>query len=109
MAALGTWGSPASGAQNTSSLLQGPGILLVAVPSADSPIISVPYFAGTNLVLVAGNTMSGASYILESTPSLSAPITWTPVLTNISTGSTMTNELPVTPDEPQQFFRYQGQ
>jgi autotransporter-associated beta strand protein len=60
---------------------------------------------GTNLLLQVG-TVLGATYVLESTPSVSPTIVWTPIATNTGTGGTLTNTVPVEPGTPQLFFRY---
>ena len=61
---------------------------------------------GGNLSLQV-DTVLGATYVLESAPSLSLPMVWTPLATNIGNGGPLTNTLPQEPGTPQRFFRYQ--
>jgi hypothetical protein len=49
------------------------------------------------------NSASGVDYVLESTPSLTTPIVWTPVSTNSGNGSVLT--INATPNAAQQFYR----
>ena len=60
---------------------------------------------GGNLSLQV-DTVLGATYVLESAPSLSLPMVWTPLATNIGNGGPLTNTLPQEPGTPQRFFRY---
>lgn len=62
-----------------------------------------------NLSLQVSNTLAGAKYILQSTPNLNPPVTWTPVTTNVSTGGSLTNTLPLGQSNSNQFFRYLAQ
>jgi hypothetical protein len=68
------------------------------------PITIVP--VGTNLLLQV-STVLGATYVLESTPSVSPTVVWTPLSTNLGTGGPLTNTVPMEPGTPQRFFRYQ--
>ena len=63
---------------------------------------------GTSMVLQAA-TVEGANYVLETTTSLTPPVVWTPLSTNAGTGSKITNTVPVSKSNPQQFFRYVAQ
>ncbi len=83
--------------------------LVVGPASVTGPVIQSPALAGTNLVFSTDNTLLGRNYVLLSSPSLQPPVTWTPVSTNAGTGSPITNQVPVNPVLPQQFFRYQVQ
>ena len=85
--------------------IAGGGTGSVVVTTNDSPAIKVSTGSG-QLVMQATNTVNGALYILESTPSL-APASWTPVSTNIGTGGPLTNQVTLLPGATNQFFRYQ--
>jgi len=78
------------------------GIDLLPVP------VVVPVFSnGSNLVLQV-NTVSNASYVLESALNLQPPVVWAPVTTNAGTGSMITNLVPLNSTHAQQFFRYEA-
>jgi hypothetical protein len=70
------------------------------------PVIAPLPMTGTNLSLRV-STVSGFNYVLESAPSLSLPLVWTPVSTNPGTGGTITNLVPIDAGTPQRFYRYQ--
>jgi hypothetical protein len=80
---------------------------LAPLPPAATTISST--VNGTNLVLTYGSTGGGHTYILESATNLNSPVTWTPIVTNPGTGGTITNIVPLNPNKPQQFLRYQAQ
>ncbi len=67
------------------------------------PVLISPRINGSDLTLVI-ETHSGVSYILQSTPSLVNPV-WTPVSTNLGTGLSLTNHLPIN-HGGNEFFRY---
>jgi hypothetical protein len=66
---------------------------------------SVIQVSGTNLTFQINPTTPGASYTLQSTPSLTPPITWTDVQTVIGDGTSLIFTNPITPDAPDLFFR----
>lgn len=76
--------------------------------AAPQPTIQPVYQDGSGNLVVRTATVSGSSYVLEATPSLQSPITWTPVLTNAGTGGVLTNLVPTT-TPASQFFRYRVQ
>ena len=78
-----------------------------SVAAPPQPEVSVAAI-GTNLSLQV-STVVGPSYVLESTPSLSPTIVWTPISTNLGTGGILTKTVPIVPGTPKSFFRYQLQ
>jgi hypothetical protein len=83
--------------------------LSTSTPPPASPTIQPVYRDGSGNLVVRTTTVSGWNYVLESTPALSSPIIWTPVLTNAGTGGVLTNLVPVNPATQKQFFRYRLQ
>ena len=79
------------------------GIIRVVAPQA--PLIFQPVLSGTNL-LISLQGQSGVTYILQSTPSLVAPMTWTGISTNIGADAILTISVPVDPNSGQNFFRF---
>ncbi len=67
------------------------------------PVLISPRINGSDLMLVI-ETHSGVSYVLESSPTLVNPV-WTPISTNIGTGLSLTNQLPINRGG-NEFFRY---
>jgi autotransporter-associated beta strand protein len=65
--------------------------------------------SGTNLMVNVPASQIGFNYVLQTTPTLSSPITWTPILTNAGTGGTLYFTNAITPGHPQQFFRISAQ
>lgn len=84
------------------SLLNTSGILSVA--TITPPTILPPGYDGTNL-LVQITSETGVTYVLEATPSLDAPATWTGVATNAGTGNVLSFPVPVDLGQPQHYFR----
>ena len=82
--------------------------IATVAPPAPQPTIQPVFVNGNNLVLRT-LTVAGRNYVLESTPSLTTPITWTPVLTNTGNGAVITNAVPMNPANPRGFFRYHVQ
>jgi autotransporter-associated beta strand protein len=80
------------GAATSSALMQ----KVIVVPIA---------LSGNSLVLQYGNSIVGTNYVLVSSPSLTPPITWTPVLTNAGTGGTLIFTVPFS-SGTNQFFGY---
>jgi autotransporter-associated beta strand protein len=89
--------------------LLGSGTIRVGSYTAPSPTITSPSVTGANFVLQVTASQSGFSYVLEATPSLTAPITWTSIQTNAGTGGTLTFTNLINGSTPQQFFRIQVQ
>jgi hypothetical protein len=85
--------------------IAGGGTGSVVVTTNNSPAIMVST-GGGQLIMHATNTVNGALYILESSPSL-APASWTPVSTNTGNGGPLTNQVTLLPNATNQFFRYQ--
>jgi autotransporter-associated beta strand protein len=79
------------------------GTIRVAPPTP--PLILPVSLVGTNLQ-ISIPTELGVSYILQSAPALVQPISWAPVSTNSGTGNTLTQQVPVDPATPQQYFRF---
>jgi len=86
------------------SLLASSGVIKVAANTAPTPTITAPAVSGTNFTLQVASSSSGFNYVLEATPAL-APTTWTGVQTNAGTGGTLNFSIPITPGNPQRFFR----
>lgn len=80
------------------------GIIKVGSNFAPTPVITSPSVNGTNFTLQVTSSQSGFNYVLLATPAL-VPATWTPVETNSGTGGTLNFTVPITPDNPTQFFR----
>jgi fibronectin-binding autotransporter adhesin len=88
---------------NTSLLSSG--IISVAYTVPPTPTItSTTVASGTNFTLQVLSSASGFNYVLQATPSLTPPITWTPIITNAGTGGTLNFTNPI-PGNPKQFFR----
>lgn len=99
---LPTFGSPSYYWDTT--LLQSQGIIKVASNVAPTPTITAPTVTGTNFTLQVAASTSGFNYVLQATPVL-APATWTGIQTNAGTGGTLNFTVPITPGNPQGFFR----
>jgi len=80
------------------------GTIKVGSNVAPAPTITSPAVSGTNFTLQVASSQSGFNYVLQATPAL-VPATWTPVQTNSGTGGTLNFTVPITPDNPEQFFR----
>jgi hypothetical protein len=83
------------------------GTISVVNPLPPAPTIDPVHLDGGNLVISAP-TVSGAEYILQTTPGLEPPVTWTPVVTNNGTGGSITNLIPVNLATPKRFYRYEA-
>jgi fibronectin-binding autotransporter adhesin len=81
------------------------GIIKVASSSAPTPTITSPSVSGGNFILQVAASQSGFNYVLQATPALTLPITWTSVQTNAGTGGTLNFTNMITPGSPHQFFR----
>ena len=86
------------------SLLASSGVIKVAANTAPMPTITQPAVSGTNFTLQVTSSAVGFNYVLQATPSL-APAIWTGVQTNAGTGGTLNFSIPITPGNPQLFFR----
>ena len=86
------------------SLLASSGVIKVAANTAPMPTITQPAVSGTNFTLQVTSSAVGFNYVLQATPSL-APAIWTGVQTNVGTGGTLNFSIPITPGNPQLFFR----
>ncbi len=80
------------------------GTIRVASSSVPTPIITSPSVSGTNLTLQVAASQNGLNYVLQATPTL-APSAWTGIQTNAGTGGTLNFTVPITPGNPQAFFR----
>ncbi|MEI9960790.1 MAG: autotransporter-associated beta strand repeat-containing protein [Limisphaerales bacterium] len=78
------------------------GIITVGSTVAISPTILPPTRSGTNLVLQVAS-QAGYDYVLQATPQLNSPV-WTGVQTNAG-GGILTFTIPISPTNPQRFFR----
>ena len=74
---------------------------VVPVPWTNSVVQAV----GTNLTFQINPTTSGASYTLQSTPSLSPPVVWTNVQTVVGGGTPLIFTNPIASSATNQFFR----
>ena len=80
------------------------GTIKVASNTAPMPV-PTPHLNGTNFIVQVASSQLGFNYVLQATPALSTPITWTPISTNAGTGGTLNFTNPITSGNPQQFFR----
>ena len=76
----------------------------LSVIPVPAPEILPVQLDGTNLVLSL-ESADGVSYVLESSTTFQPPVSWTPMATNIGTGSLLEIPIPVNPGATQQFFR----
>ena len=76
---------------------------LAVVPVAAPLLTTLSLTNGTLNFQLA--TESGVTYVLEQTPSLTPPVTWTATDTNLGTGSVWLLNLPVNAPSVGQFFR----
>lgn len=90
------------------SLLSSQGILKVAANTAATPTITAPAVSGTNFSLLVTASQAGFNYVLQGTTTL-APAAWKGLQTNAGTGGTLNFLFPITPGNPQQFFRISAQ
>jgi autotransporter-associated beta strand protein len=84
---------------NTSLLSSGIIEVASSVPTITSPSVS-----GGNFTLQVAASQIGNNYVLQATPSLTAPITWTTIVTNAGTGGTLNFTNPIS-GNPKRFFR----
>jgi hypothetical protein len=76
---------------------------LAALPPPASPTIT-PSVVGTNLHLQIAS-QSGYYYVVQAATNLAPPTAWSNFSTNAGTGGTMNLSVPVSPSQPQRFFR----
>jgi fibronectin-binding autotransporter adhesin len=81
------------------------GIIKVASKTAPTPTITSPSVSSGNFILQVAASQSGFNYVLQATPSLNSPVTWTNIYTNAGTGGTLNFTNVITPGNSQQFFR----
>jgi len=81
------------------------GTIKVVGNTAPTPTITFPSVSGSNFTLQVASSANGFNYVLQATPALSTPITWTPISTNAGTGGTLIITNAITPGNPRQFFR----
>jgi hypothetical protein len=86
------------------SLLNTSGIIRVLTTVAPTPV-PIPSRSGTNFILQVAASQIGFNYVLQATPSLSAPVTWTSILTYAGTGGTLNFTNAITSGNPQRFYR----
>jgi hypothetical protein len=86
------------------SLLASQGVLKVAATTALNPTITAPIISGTNFSLQVTASQAGFNYVLQGTTTLAPPI-WKGLQTNAGTGGTLNYFFPLSPVNPQQFFR----
>jgi hypothetical protein len=77
-----------------------------AEPLTSPTILSMGLDGTHTNMMISVSTVAGYSYVLESAPGLESSIVWTPILTNTSTGGTITNLVPVTPTSLKRFYHY---
>lgn len=70
-----------------------------------NPQILPPVLDGANLLLSI-QTVSGVNYILQTTPSLEAPVIWTSLSTNSGTGGILSFPIPMNTEGGRSFFRF---
>jgi len=71
--------------------------------NATPPTVQSPAVSGGNFTATTASQV-GFDYVLQGSPSL-APATWSNLQTNAGTGGTLNFSVPVTPGDPQRFFR----
>ena len=82
----------------------------ITVTGPTNPVIQPVAFdgTGTNLLLQI-DTQTGYNYVLQNTTNLTPPVTWVSQFTNIGSGLTVTNAIPVSRSTPKRFYRYMVQ
>ncbi|NBX60762.1 MAG: hypothetical protein EBT62_09900, partial [Opitutaceae bacterium] len=65
---------------------------------------TAPIISGTNFSLQVTASQAGFNYVLQGTTTLAPPI-WKGLQTNAGTGGTLNYFFPLSPVNPQQFFR----
>lgn len=73
----------------------------------NTPIIQSPAVSGTNFTLKVASQV-GINYVVQGSPAL-VPATWTGLKTNAGTGGLLEFSIPITPGNPQRFFRIDAQ
>ena len=72
-----------------------------------APIMVSPALTGTDLTFKVAS-QAGLNYVLVASPTLSSE-TWTGIQTTPGTGGLLTFTIPITPGNPQQYFRIDAQ
>ena len=80
------------------------GTLRVTGGAPPAPTIGPVLISGTNLVVTVP-TISGASYVLQTTTNLTAPVNWQNESTNAGTGGNVQLNVPIESSKPQKFLR----
>jgi autotransporter-associated beta strand protein len=80
------------------------GAIQVASAVALAPSITSPSVSGTNFTLQVPFSQPGFNYVVQATPTL-APAAWTGIQTNAGTDGTLIFTIPITPGNPQTFYR----
>ena len=75
--------------------------------TAASPTVLAPAVGGGNFSAQSAS-QTGFNYVLQGTPAL-APATWSNLQTNAGTGATLNFSVPVSPGNPQGFYRIKVQ
>jgi autotransporter-associated beta strand protein len=106
-AASGTWGSPASGAQHTSSRFTGIGLLSPGVCSSTNVIVGVTNAGNRTLTLTMRGSVGAQYYLLTHTNILQPFTTWQPVTgsTNVVSAGNGLWSLSISNPAPTGFYR----
>jgi hypothetical protein len=80
-------------------------LLTVSGGGPPQPTIAPVSVSGTNLVLTIPS-ISGYNYVLQSATNLTPTINWQNESTNPGTGGSLILNVPITPSQPQKFFRF---
>lgn len=81
-------------------------LVVTMAPAMTGPNIQTSSMVGTNVTLLITNSMAGKNYVLEFTPTLTPPVTWTPLKTNVGTGGGLTNTVSLIQTNKSWFLRY---
>jgi hypothetical protein len=84
------------------------GVRQALAPAIPTPSVIATGTSSSNLMVIFNGGL-GVTYILQSATNLAPPVTWTPIATNIGTGNTITNLVPISAGKPRQFLRFQAQ
>ena len=85
--------------------IAGTGSLEVVSTTPPQPTLAPVTVSGTNLV-VSVPTVSGFSYVLQSTTNLAPTIFWNSESTNAGTGGNLILNVPIEPGKLQKFLRF---
>ena len=81
------------------------GVRQALAPAVPAASVIGTGMSGNNLMVQYSGGV-GVTYVLLSATNLTPPITWTPIATNIGSGSTITNLIPISATQPRQFLRF---